>query len=308
MKYRLVIAAIAGLAVLILLFANRRTGNPARPIPTASELMDFEITAGPDSYTPDNLWDYINGNAPGYIAYGFREVSTFTATNRDNLLEIVVDVYDMGDSLNAFGIYSLERVTGASAVDIGNEAFQAENALYFWQDKYYVKLTAYEVTPETAESLSAVARTISRKIPEKGTRPILFSVFPQNGSVEQSERYLPQDVLGQVYLAHGYRVAYQYGDHDYQVFLIRGENSTKTRENFEKFRAYVAGAGEINSNELPIGERAFAGADDLNGRVLFAVQGSYLIGVVGLDDLSLAQTIVTEMISRLDELVRTQSG
>ena len=114
-------------------------------IPSSPELTGFTITHDVEYYTRENLWDYMNGGAPGYLAYGFEEMVTLQVKNLKNHSEIVVDMYDMGNHLNAFGIYSVERVPGGRDLAFGVDSFHYDTTLCFWQDKYYVKLMSYDM-------------------------------------------------------------------------------------------------------------------------------------------------------------------
>ena len=51
---------------------------------SSREFTDFKITHDVEYYTEENLWDYINGAAPGYLAYGFEEMATMQVKNLKN--------------------------------------------------------------------------------------------------------------------------------------------------------------------------------------------------------------------------------
>jgi len=123
-------------------------------IRSKGEPADFRITEKPVTYNRDTLWEYINGGAVGYLAYGFKEAITYTTAHHESGLEFVVDIYDMGRQIHAYGIYSLERSQEGVAVEWGCDGILYGNALYFWQDRYYVKIMAYDVAQETDKLLS----------------------------------------------------------------------------------------------------------------------------------------------------------
>jgi len=271
-------------------------------IPLSNELTGFTISKKPEYYNQENLWDYMNGGAPGYLAYGFKEMVTFAVMSLKNNLELVVDVYDMGNTLNAFGIYSTERLPGGQDVECGIGSFQSDKILFFWQDSYYVKLMAYGVTSETAKSLTFLAQVISQKMPKKGTRTHLFSLFPEKGKFKKSERYTRRDVLGQEYFTNGYSAEYEKNGSKYQIFLICGDSLEEARQSFKKYRNYVKTAGTITDERVQIGEQAFAGTHNYYGMVLFGRSGAYIIGTLGLDDRQAAQEIITRMIARLADI------
>jgi hypothetical protein len=273
------------IAASLLLHVTSRTLTATelkRLIPSPSELTGFTISHDAERYTKENLWDYMNGGAPGYLAYGFEEMVTLQVKNLKNNSGIVVDLYDMGNHLNAFGIYAVERIPGGR--DLA---------------KYYVKLMSYEMQPETAQSLSHLATLISRKLPKKGEPPHLFSSFPPEGRVKKSERYIKCDVLGQAYFTDGYSVEYDSTTDHHKIFLIHGKGPQEARKNFRMYRDFIRTTGQITGEDIKIGEEAFAGIHTFYGRVLFARTGSHIIGVVRFNKQNSAADTINLMFSRL---------
>jgi len=271
-------------------------------IPSSNELTGFTIGKKPEYYNRENLWNYMNGGAPGYLAYGFEEMVTFSVVNLKNRLECVVDVYDMGNSLNAFGIYSTERLPDGRDTECGVDGFQSGKILFFWQDSYYVKLMASGVMSDTAKSLTILAQAIAQKIPKKGALPHLFSLFPQKGKFKKSERYIRSDVLGQEYFTNGYSAEYEKNASKYHLFLICGDRAEETRKSFQEYSNFIKTVGKITNERLQLGEQAFAGTHNYYGMVLFARRGAYIIGILGLDDLQAAQETIKGMFARIAEI------
>ena len=286
----------------ILSMAGPSAQHPALStlIPTVAELTGFRITEATQYYHAGNLWNYIDGGAPGYLAYGFKQAAAFTVVHSADQLEFVVDIYDMGDALNAFGIYSTERAPDGTATNAGSEGYRTENALFFWQDRYYVKIVGYAAAPTMAATSSKLAAILSRKLPPKGSAPRLFSFFPAEGRVPHSERFLARDVLGQRFLRNGYIVEYTKKDGKYRVFLIRAANAAEARQNFQQYRKFVESNGAISARPR-IGEEAFAGRASVYGALLVARQERYMLGVLGLDDPDAATAIVVAMLSKIPE-------
>jgi len=270
-------------------------------IPSSTDLTGFTITHDAEQYTKENLWDYMNGGAPGYLAYGFEEMVTLQVKNLKNSSEIVVDMYDMGNHLNAFGIYSVERIPEGRDLAIGVDSFQYDTTLCFWQDKYYVKLMSYDMQPDTAQSLSRLATLITRKMPKRGEPPQLFSMFPAEGRVQKSERYIKRDVLGQAYFTDGYSVEYNKTTNHHKIFLIQSKGSSEARQSFHSYRDFIKTVGQITDEDITIGEQAFAGTHNFYGRVLFARTGSYIIGIVGFERKDSAEDTINLMFSRLKQ-------
>ena len=296
--------SFAIIAASLLLLVTGRTLHATELkslIPSSPDLTGFTITHDPEQYTKENLWDYMNGGAPGYLAYGFEEMVTLQVKNLKNHSEIVVDMYDMGNQLNAFGIYSVERIPEGRDLTFGVDSFQYDTTLCFWQDKYYVKLMSYDMQPETAQSLSHLAALITQKMPKKGEPPHLLSIFPAEGRVKKSERYIKCDVLGQAYFTDGYSVDYDNGNNQHKIFLIHGKDPQEAGKNFHTYRDFIKTIGQITDEDIKIGDQAFAGTHNFYGRVLFARTGSYIIGVVSFNKQKSAQDTINLMFSRLKQ-------
>jgi hypothetical protein len=160
---------------------------------------------------------------------------------------------------------------------------------------------SFDRKPETTHSLSSLATLITKKIPKKGKPPYLFSIFPAEGRLKKSERYIKGDVLGQAYFTDGYSVEYDNGNNQFKIFLIHNENPVVTKENFQKYLIFIKTVGQITDDNIKSGEQAFAGIHNFYGRVLFARQGLYIIGVVNFDKRNGAQDIINLMFARLKQ-------
>ena len=102
-----------GFAVLAALVACAQEKSPTGAeselenlLPEASSLEGWHVAEGPSSFVPEGLWEYLNGGAPRYQAYGFeRLVHSRYQLGDDPHASVIADVYDMGSELGAFGIY-----------------------------------------------------------------------------------------------------------------------------------------------------------------------------------------------------------
>jgi hypothetical protein len=158
---------------------------------------------------------------------------------------------------------------------------------------------SYDMIPETAQSLTRLATLITRKMPKRGEPPHLFSMFPAEGRVKKSERYIKSDVLGQAYFTDGYSVDYNNTTNHHKIFLINSKNPQEARQNFTSYRAFIKTVGQITDEDIKIGEQAFAGTHTFYGRVLFARTGSYIIGVISFNKQKSAEDTINLMFARL---------
>ena len=66
-------------------------------------------SASPQIYFPETLFEYINGAAEIYLSYDFKELIVAEYQKSGSSDSIAVEIYDMGNHKNSFGIYSAER-------------------------------------------------------------------------------------------------------------------------------------------------------------------------------------------------------
>ena len=89
-------------------------------LPSAAVLDDgWRVVDGPTSHGPDTLYEYLDGGAERYVDHGFRRlVHARYQRGDDPLACVTVDVFDMGDALGAFGIFSAGRWNYADGISI----------------------------------------------------------------------------------------------------------------------------------------------------------------------------------------------
>lgn len=137
-----------------------------------------------------NIFDYMNGAGELYLAYGFDHLEVYEYTTADQQDGILVEVYVMKTSNDAFGLLSMDW--GGEPVAIQSlPSFQANptvapptRALYgggllrIWSDTIYARVMAYRETSESKEAVLSLSRKIAadRKL---SAEPELLNIFAQ---------------------------------------------------------------------------------------------------------------------------------
>ncbi len=263
------------------------------------EIKEFSLVRGPDFYRPESLWNYINGGALPYLDYGVGDVVTYAGIWLPDSLEIIVDVYDMADSLGAFGIFSNERFPEYDMYARGVDGYITENSLCFWKDRYYVKVFSFDDTPSDLTGIERIAGAVDDRIPGGGGIPLVFSLFPEDSRLARTESYLAKNVLGQEYLKNACVVNYLRGDEEYQLYLITALDNDEAGNNFHAYRDFLKEYGELSKKQLSIGDEAFVGKESWYGVMVFVRKGKYIIASVGLSDLDSAQSHINKLMSGL---------
>jgi hypothetical protein len=140
----------------------------------------------PVIYDRESIFDYINGAGEVYRSYAFDHVIVARYENSEGL-SVTVELFDMGNSADAYGVYSysLER----EETGIGAAFERGGSILCFWQDRFYVCVAAEQQDPDPGPIIEEVARGVSQGLPEAGARPSLLDMLPTAGLRPLSERY-----------------------------------------------------------------------------------------------------------------------
>ena len=193
-------------------------------------LNGWEIISEVDSYNSENLWEYINGAAEQFYDYGFEELKS--AEFKSETISAVIDIYDMGTALNAFGIYMTERPRKGNYLNIGTEAIVTPPAqALLLKDKYYVKINFFD-GDLTDKNGSALLKEIDSGLPGESKKPKEIDLLPEENKVEASTFYSKNGYQGLSELKNCLAARYEDGEEtSYEFFVIILES----KEHEDKF-------------------------------------------------------------------------
>ena len=151
------------------------------------ETIDGWKKAGPPGlYRADNLSTYIDGGAELYLSYNFKTALSLKYKDAAEN-EIAVDIFDMGTSSDAFGVFAHTRETIETGFGQGSE--YAAGLLTFWKDRYYVSILAYPETAAKKDVVFKLGRTIADAIPGEGSLPPILGLLPAENLLPESVHY-----------------------------------------------------------------------------------------------------------------------
>jgi len=187
-------------------------------------------------YTPENLYEYIDGASELYISYGFEKLFTRRYLQAGQH-EITVDLFDMGDFGNAFGIFAHSQEDPGK--EIGQDSEYLDGLLRFWQGRYYVSLLCSPETPESRSALMELGRQLAERLPPATDRPGILSLLPQTGLLAASIRFFhhhawqntyvfisSENILGIGPESEAVLAKYDQGEHRPVVLLVLYPDST----------------------------------------------------------------------------------
>ena len=269
-------------------------------LPADGELPGWSLVTEPMHFEADNLWEYINGQADFFIDYGFVRVDTAEYRNDQDSSSVVLEVYRMGRPQEAFGIFAAERTRDDRPIEIGAGAYLGTNVLGFWQAEQYVKLTSFDEGPAIEQALISLAEEISSRISSQGHELEALLLFPKDGRVEASERFIPKNFLGQPYLTDAYRVDYTHNGQQLQLFLVETGSPAEAQSHFNRLEDFYRERDQTRVTLETTVEPRMLVVDGPSKTVVFQVEHRLggAIGMQSLDAARVAATAFAEKIGR----------
>jgi hypothetical protein len=255
------------LAVMVIALSVVMNGQQLFP-----EMKGYKSVDDYPVYTPDDLWDYINGAADGYLALGFTELNIREYVKGKN--KIKAEIYSFGDDSQAFGMYSMERSPGYDFISAGVQGYSEQGLVHFYKDRYYVKLMTHSGSPRVNAQMRELASLISGRIEGSSDFPALLGLFPSEGRLPNQETYLLESVLGHGFLRGAFRASYELDGDRFDIYLFSCEGEEEAAQMAES----LAGDAFDAAEEL----FKYAFEDGYNGVLHMARRGSKMVIVSGL--------------------------
>ena len=237
------------------------------------------------TFIADNLFEYMDGNAEGYLIYGFVRMTGITCKSGENTL--IIDISEMADTDAAYGIFTANRDPKEPIAPIGMGGQVLPRKATFAKGTYYAEISA---SPEGDHSttLQGFATGMEKHIEGRSTPPDSLAWFPPEKLI--SARLIPESVLGLRALKRGYVAQYEEG----KAFIVMEESADSASAVMKKLRARL---GETAPASLA--DDAFQAKDQYLGGLCFFRKGRYLAGYSNLPDAQSAVALAAALVSRL---------
>ncbi len=292
---RIIITWITLLLLVTLCGAQERPLASLLPPPPADQGWRFDIE--PESYGPDNLFEYIDGEAELYNDYHF--IGMITAVygkGSDMALSYTVDISELATPLDAFGLYSRHRTPELSFAALGEEATLSELNLRFYQNRYFIQINAGSFEKEVQAEMLRVARVIASSLPP--AVPVHeLQLLPQADQQPHSLQYFTRGMLGQSVFPAGLMARYLTAGDTLQAFLVL---TAETRQSLAAFSAFTA---SLKERGKLLAERPGRIEMELpyQGRLLAVHHLHWIVGVSGHRSTETGEALIARIISNLGE-------
>jgi len=281
---------------------------PRRDLP-----KEWTLIHGPQIYNKKTLFEHINGQAELYLKYGFRQsVFAIYQDKKKAQNQIEVDIYDMGNVIQAFGVFSRFRNEDRPG-GFGLDSFLDDHTALFYKGKYYVMLYATESNPDL---MSQFSKLIALKISDSSPPPKEISYFPKSGFKAGSIQYFPEGLLGHQFLKRGFQGTYveevevkdkiedknkaKTGGKEFNLFLAIFKDSQEAMNALKVYKDDLSKKGKVSPESLiQIGTNALKGEDPYQGKVIVLQKGFYLLGVLGFEKEEVGENRLAEFMKNV---------
>lgn len=257
---------------------------------TLPELSGFKKETNYPVYTPDNLWDHINGAADNYLAYGF--VNLHVAEYKKGKDVIKLEVYRHQDNTLAFGVYSSERSPFFRFINLGSQGYNADGSTNFFKGSYYVKIRTYSKKEKTLQAAQSLAQQVANMLPGESVMPVTITQFPDEGKNINDEVYINESVLGHKFLDKAYRANYEVGPDKFSIFIF---DKSSPSEVLETVNAYLQA---VKTDPVDEDNGKMAINDGYNGIIFLSWKGNRIVAISGLakDQSDIAERYTSEIL------------
>jgi hypothetical protein len=239
-------------------------------------------------YAANNLFEYKDGGAEGYLSFGFVRMQGITCSSGANTLDI--DVSEMGDADSAYGMFAANLDSSMPIAKIGMGGQVEKQSASFAKGKYYVELVEVAANPDSDDTatMHAFVTKMLEHLEGRETPPEVLEWFAKKDLA--SIRLVPESVLGLSQLKRGYVAKYTQG----QAFIVQDESPEAAAAVLKSLRERFEGATAIK-----VGDEAFqATAKYLDGICIFR-KGRTIAGYVNLPEPQDASTQAARLAARI---------
>ena len=242
-------------------------------------------------YTPDTLYTYMDGGADAFLLYDFKLLLHQDTRVKD--ADLSIDIFDMGTSENAFGMYASERSPGYHYISMGTEGYDNEGILNFLQGPYYVKLAAFGAGADTV--LKETAASISQRIKTTAAFPPPFALLPVTNRKPHSEQFILKDPLGHPFLAPAYLARYNVAQQESTLLLSIAADPSDAQKRLQLLTAHFKSTGQCDPAP-EFGDGAIRASNTFEGKAIATAKGKYLLLLLD----PVADGLLKEALQRLD--------
>ncbi len=270
------------IVISVIVIPSVNAENVKTVLPPASVIKGWKLFNGIRVYNRSTIYNLIDGEADAVLSYDFVNCAHAEYGPVKSPRPIItMDVYNMTDPLNAYGMFGSDRISGPP-VKIGAEGVMiGQSGLNFWKGQYVVRGTIVamgSVTPQNRAALFKLVRTTAARISGSTEIPPLIHALPP-GYRARSQQYVRTNVAGHSFLKNAVTAMYPSLGFGATLFICQTPSPIAARKLlaiYQKNEKSGSGMAALKG----IGQGGFRVVDTFQQNVVAAIKGKYLVGVI----------------------------
>lgn len=251
-----------------------------------------------EQFTPDTLYDKIDGKAELYLAAGIQGMrcQRFALKDADDQWLEWFD-YDMGTISQAFSVFSTQRRAEGESLDLTDYSYRTQNAVYFVAGSNYVEIVASSSDPALMNASLDLAKRFVAASPLAAGRLPEFDLFPPDKLIPGSQTLESADAFGFDQFKNVFTAQYHTGDADVTLFVISCSSPESAAGLSAAYRSFLLANG---GKEMESPESSLAKPVGIMGGVeLVFSKGRFVAGVHSAPSIAIAVQLANPLGARL---------
>jgi hypothetical protein len=176
-----------------LLMVQESFADPLQALQAAlpDKVVGWRAESNDRFFDDETIFDYIDGAGEVYRAYNMRKCLSRRYTTPKGP-PIVLDIFDMRTSEDAFGVFTHDQ--DGEPVGVGQGGLYRSGWLSFWKDRFFVSIYMEEESAAAENAVRRLAKEVASRISHEGPKPKILSLLPQKG-LQPRTRYLHHPIL-----------------------------------------------------------------------------------------------------------------
>ncbi len=257
----------------------------------------------PEVFDPESLYEKINGQAELYLSAGFVRLKSqwfAEAKETDSMFEVYI--YHMGNGINAFSVYSVQRRGDIQKVDLAQFAYQTESSLYLVHGPYYLEIIAAAPSEHILSKMTSLAQNFIKNthVDTKSIKGLEF--FPKENLDQESISLIAKNAFGFDGLDRVFTATYNIDGSKVTAFISKRQTPREAKNlAIDFYKYFITFGGKDIKPGLAVKDLKMIEIMDTFD-IMFSIN-SYLAGVHEASTKVQAEEVAKALAQRLNEVL-----
>lgn len=262
---------------------------------------NMEQLSPPETFDTETLSEKIDGKAELYLSTGFKSLTCQRYKKEDDPdLWLEIFIYDMGNVLNSFAVYSMQRRENSLDLDLSRFSYKTENALFFVWNNYYVEIVASKSSVFLMDSMTVFSREFIKKTGTREEAIPEINSFPADNLDTKSISLLTSNAFGFDRLNMVFTADYKTRNGKIKVFISNRKNPAEAKDLSKSYSGFLVSlGGKTLKSDMKLED--FVIIEIMDEYEIIFTNGSFLAGMHSANDLKDAKELAFVLNNNLEK-------